>query len=177
MQLTGKHIYDFIDALPGGNPQQYSRLLNISASRVTNFLYENRLGKALVRDGKVKASIRGKMPAWAKKNTERGVLTADDVPADHPMIKKACKALPEPYQADVFHMFQMLIHMTSGNCGIGEVFAEISTPFVEVARLNDEHAKTIASYEHQIGQLKEIVSLQKIAMTNTAQPQLTMADA
>lgn len=166
MQLTGKHLHDFISAMPGGNPQQYARLLNVSTSRVTKFLKENRMGKTLVRDGKIKASPKGKMPSWAKKDTERGLLTADDVPTDHPMVKKACLGLPDPYRADVYHMFQMLIHMTSGNCGLAEAFSEVSTPFIEVSKLNEEHARTIASYEHQISQLERIVSLQTQAIQN-----------
>ncbi len=166
MKLTGKHIHDFIEALPGGNPPQYARLLNISAIRITKFLAENSLGRKLVKNGKVKASIMGVMPSWANKNTERGLLTANEIPNNHRILERVCAGMPSTYRVDANHMFKMLVQMTTGNMSIESAFTEIATPFIEMSKVNQEMQERIAGYNKQIAQLERLVQLQETAITN-----------
>ena len=166
MKLTGKHIHDFIDALPGGNPSQYARLLNISTARIALFLRENRFGRSLVKQGKVRASVHGKFPSWANKSTERGLLTASDVPTNHKIVERVCGTIPHGYREDAQHMFAMLIQMTTGNLALTEAYTEIASPFVELAKINHEQELRLAGYSRQIAQLEQIVLLQERAIEN-----------
>lgn len=133
MQLTYQHIYDFITALPGGNVPQYSKLLNVSAARLNNFLNTTAMGKRLVKSQLIHAPLKGVWPNWATSKTIRGVLTADDAPLTFAALKTVVSRLPKEYQADAEHMFKMLIHMSSGKGTFSETINEIVSPYANLA--------------------------------------------
>ncbi len=74
---SNEEILLFIAELPGGNPQQYAKLLNTTAMRISTLLHTKE-GEKLARKDLVVACERGQMPTWSFTD-KRGALRGRDV--------------------------------------------------------------------------------------------------
>jgi hypothetical protein len=159
MNLTNKHLAAFIEALPGGNVSQYAKLLNTSAIRLNAFLLDNPDGRKLVRKGLIKGPMRGKMPAWATKRTERGVLTANNVPTGGAALQRILGTIPSAFHADATHMFKMFIHMTSGNITFDEGMGELMGPFAHLATEHTAQLTELIGLRDMNAEMRESIAL------------------
>jgi hypothetical protein len=165
MNITYDHIANFISSLPGGNVGQYAKLLNVSPTRINDYLKNTRKGKKLVKDGKVLGPMRGRMPAWAGYKTARGVLTADNVPTDGPALTRILATIPRVYHDDAIYMFKRLVHMSSGNTGFNEVLDQVTGPYRNLAVQHQEQQLRISGLDKEVARLERIFELnEKIAI-------------
>ncbi len=138
MNLTNKHICEFIAALPGGNVPQYAKLLHVTPQRLNTVLLNHKQGQKLVRAGLVCAAMKGMLPKWATHSTKRGVLTAENVPASNQVLTRILDKLPARYRGDAEHMFRTIIQMSTGNITFGDGFNELAAPYSELANAHSQ---------------------------------------
>ncbi len=121
-------IIDFIDSLPGGNPQQYAKLLGIGAQRITGILGMKNAQDRLVKRGRVRIGERGQRPMWAQEDTQRGSLRAKDIDTMAStgslpkFVTDAVATVHSDYQGDMLNFLKEAVEQTAGKVSIERVF-------------------------------------------------------